>query len=627
MTQKIRPSQFILVYGPGAILEGKNGPRMIPDAGIGLFDPSRDFHPEDYRIDDKRMSEGLLDGAKIYRLPTNPELGHEQDIYRTKPFPVWQLCPNQNHGGGSLLHKEYECPVCRDSATRGGKNAVGFVMACRDGHLDEIHWFNQVHQGAACKSKTGSRRPRLGGESIIWRKRGGTLSSVELECPLCGMTKKFGDIYNKEWPCNGRHPQREHLRSSPSKNRCERKASVITRQASNLRLSVTKTLLSIRSTNTVLHQCLESEAVAGFMAASGSATDSKEGVLNMLRALHDKNLVGRYALEEFRKSDWNEIRQAMDASKLEGSSTESRRVPYHDLIMGEFYELVKSSVHGAPPQTAGKPKAKIIFEINPHEVKTVPAKKGTVFRITPVQTLRTVTVQKGFIRDVRESADQKGSTRDVPESDASKTPKPVLIDYHDQVSGRWFPGVEFFGEGIFVRLEENDGWVDCSKGERAARWLEGTENAGRYSELVFRDAENSRDELNPGFVWWHTLSHLLIRAIGEEAGYASASIRERVYFESDGGKCRGGILLYATQPGSEGTLGGLIGLVPHMKKILRAALENVVSCSGDPLCGEAEFRNGGYNGASCYACLMTSETSCEHRNMWLDRHVLEENMP
>ena len=125
----------------------------------------------------------------------------------------------------------------------------------------------------------------------------------------------------------------------------------------------------------------------------------------------------------------------------------------------------------------------------------------------------------------------------------------------------------------------------------------------------------------------HTLSFLLTRTTGEEASYSPASIRERFYFEPRGGMYRGGILLYAAQPGSEGTLGGLIGRVPHMGTILGAALKKAASCSGDPLCGEARFRSGGYNGASCYACLMTSEMSCEHRNMWLYRHVLLDNPP
>ena len=605
MTQKIRPSQFILMYGPGAILEGKDGPRLIPDARIGLFGGSSDFKPNDYRIDDNRMSKGMLKGAKIYRLPTNPELGHEGDIYRTKPFPLWKLCPHLRHNGGLLLYKGDVCPVCKDDATGNGKDAVAFVMACRDGHLDEIPWGWLVHQRSSCKKdKLQSLHPGLREESLLWHRRGSGLSDVVLECPRCGKTQKFGQIYYSEWPCYGRHPQSELLGSPRRPSECKRRAKMITRRAANLRLSETRTLLTIQSTGTSLHVHLQNPYIRGCLVRP---VNSKAELMSALETLHSEGLIPRDALEEFQKSDWREIRQAINESKKPQPGT------YHELLLDEFRELVKASVDGAPPQAIERPKARIIFEINPREAKIVRARQGTKFRITPIQTMRTVTVQMGF-------------RRDIPESDASELPK-LVPTKHIQESERWFPGVEFYGEGIFVRLDTDGGWTECPKSESAKAWSEGESCAEQYLDFVFRDAANSRDELNPRFVWWHTLSHLLIRAIGEEAGYSPASIRERVYFESNGDRSRGGILLYATQPGNEGTLGGLVGLVPHMQKILHAALDKVASCSGDPLCGYARFHKGDHNGASCYACLMTSETSCEHRNMWLDRHVLTENMP
>ena len=606
MTQKIRPSQFILMYGPGAILEGENGPRIIPEAGIGLFRKSGDLRPEDYRIDDPRMSKGLIKGAKIYRLPTNPELGHEDDIYRTSPFPRWKLCPNQEAHDGFLLYREDACPVCKDPTTGGGKEAVRFVMACRDGHLDEIPWSALIHGGSGCNnSKSDSIHQGLRGESVRWRRRGGTLSDIALECPRCGATKSFADIYYAEWTCNGRHPQREYG-SRRMTGSCTKKAKVIMRQSANLRLAETRTLLSIQSTNTILHRHLQSEAISSVMIAMGSV-NSKEQMMEMLGKLHVGGKVSIEKIEDFRRADWDEIKQALNDSGKQPPET------YHELILDELSELVKASKYGAPPQSEKRPKSKIIFEVNLDDNRVVRAQNGTAFRITPIQTLRTVTVQTGFRRDIPE----RNKTDDWP--------KRVGIS-HTHAGDAWLPGVEFMGEGLFVRMDADDGWTGCAKGAHAAEWSKGADDAGSYSELAFRDA-NSRDELHPGFVWWHTLSHLLIRAIGEEAGYSPASIRERVYFESDGGRCRGGILLYATQPGNEGTLGGLIGLAPHMEKILRAALEKSASCSGDPLCGDAEFRKGGHNGASCYACLMTSETSCEHQNMWLDRHVLADNMP
>ncbi len=93
------------------------------------------------------------------------------------------------------------------------------------------------------------------------------------------------------------------------------------------------------------------------------------------------------------------------------------------------------------------------------------------------------------------------------------------------------------------------------------------------------------------------------------------------------GQVDGGLLLYAAQPSGDSTLGGLIALTPDFQRVLNRALYNLDTCSNDPLCGEEHFGPQKYNGAACYACLLVSETSCEHRNMNLDRNLLLEHMP
>lgn len=179
-------------------------------------------------------------------------------------------------------------------------------------------------------------------------------------------------------------------------------------------------------------------------------------------------------------------------------------------------------------------------------------------------------------------------------------------------------------------LNNNDGWHFQMDGQNYENWLEAYRN--RKNEVynrpgLFRD-DAYRDELHPVFIWWHTLAHTVIRILSVSSGYSSSSIRERIYFEIDrSGRARGGMLLYTVQPGADGTLGGLITLVPHFGEILAQVHQIAEKCSNDPLCGEQEFVPGKSNGAACYACTMISETSCEHRNMWLDRRILVENMP
>jgi hypothetical protein len=125
------------------------------------------------------------------------------------------------------------------------------------------------------------------------------------------------------------------------------------------------------------------------------------------------------------------------------------------------------------------------------------------------------------------------------------------------------------------------------------------------------------------FVWWHTFSHHLIRAVQAETGYSSSAISERVYaIPKPDGSWTGAILLYVTEGGMDGTLGGLISLLPNMQIYLDRVRRDAVVCSMDPLCEEGPSRILPEIG--CYACTFNPETSCEHRNMFLDRLLMVE---
>lgn len=617
MTQSIRPSQFILTYGPGAILEGKNGPRIIPEPDIGIFEPNSQFNPWNYRIDDDRMSQGLLHGAYIFRLPTNAELniGSEQFLYRTKAFPTWKLCLNQNnHNGPYILYQRSQCPICQNPQRTGQQEAIRFVTACSDGHLDEVPWDFIVHRGQDCSEAnlanipTSLRRT----DSFFWHRRGGTLSEIEVECPRCGNRQNFGQAYYRPWHCTRRHPQRESLGSQPNRPmHCNRESRIIQRQAANLRLPEIRTLLSIQSTYTNLHILLQMQpikvGIQMYRKYKGEI-DSLGKLQEVLNDLVSEGHLKQSSALEFSRAKWSEVEQVLqDVQRPIPSS-------YHELISDEFNELIKASIGGAPPVRSPRPSSKIIFEVDPHSIKRIDTSGGRKLRITPIKTLRTITVQTGF-------------RRELSETKQNNPPRIVDISFHDAENRQWYPGVEFLGEGLFIMFDGNDGWTDSFSEKHAREWQNGLSGADSYVDFVFRDPENSREELHPGFVWWHTLSHLLIRTISEESGYSSASIRERVYFEYNDSKFRGGVLLYATQPGSEGTLGGLIALASNFSEIFESAMEQLLACSGDPLCIEQHYQNGGYNGSACYGCLMNSETSCEHRNMWLDRNILIENLP
>jgi len=244
-------------------------------------------------------------------------------------------------------------------------------------------------------------------------------------------------------------------------------------------------------------------------------------------------------------------------------------------------------------------------------VRTLTGPRGHRLRVTPVNRLRVVMVQTGYRR--------------------LDPLNPPVDRVYDDGQRCWYPGVELFGEGVFVDLDPGS-QADTPaihfplSGASANAWFDAWISPRDFDQRI---RPEERDQLHPVFVWWHTLAHRLINALAVDSGYSSASIRERVFVDvdEDSGDAGGGVLLYTAQPGGDGTLGGLVALVPEFERVLETAFRNLDACSNDPLCGEETFAPGKYNGAACYACAMVSETSCEHRNMWLDRKLLLENLP
>ncbi len=282
-----------------------------------------------------------------------------------------------------------------------------------------------------------------------------------------------------------------------------------------------------------------------------------------------------------------------------------------DLRLQEFEALRHAAAHGAPSQPSPTPGAPPQFEVIRGQVRSLPGLYGHRLRITPVNRLRVVMVQTGYRR-------------------LDPLNPPVDRAYNDG-QHLWYPGVELFGEGVFIDLDPGSQTGAPARhfeltGAAANTWFDAWIDPDHFEQRI---QPNERGQLHPVFVWWHTLAHRLINALAVDSGYASAAVRERVFVDVDenSGDAGGGVLLYTAQPGGDGTLGGLVALVSEFERVLAAAFRNLEACSHDPLCGEERFAPGKYNGAACYACALVSETSCEHRNMRLDRALLLKNLP
>lgn len=597
--QSLRPSQFITTYGPGAILEGPSGPRIVNSlATSGIFQNKK---PRDIEIVDQRLSQSLLQGAGIVRLPTNAELGltESETVYETKAFPAWSLCVRHGKLYRLLWSQLTGCPDCGPASNKfeawnkARREAIRFVTACPEGHLDDVNWEGLV------KHKKKKCRPG----ALIWEGGGGSLKNVTIKCPDCGGDFNLGQAYAMDLGCQGRFPELGTDRPG-----CTAYAKMMQRGAANLRLAELITSLTIPKRDTRLHLLLGQDvikpALLGLQATGVAVT--KQVIINVLQ-----NLVNNNSLSSQIK---DEVAVYGEPALIEAYKDVCESVPpqdEHEYRVEEYEALQKAASKGAPLTPASTPGGPPLFEVIKNDVKVFVGPGGHKIRVTPISRLRVVMVQTGYKR-----IDFTGNTVEVKINDGFKD---------------WYPGVEMFGEGIFLDFAPASNGVYPGHfpltGDEARNWMDGYNTPDQYG----LDTDIIKEEyVHPVFVWWHTLSHRLINALSIDSGYSSASIRERVFVsidETNSANTRGGLLLYTIQPGGDGTLGGLIAMVPDFDRVLKVALDSINTCSNDPLCGEEKFSPGRFNGAACYACELVSETSCEHRNMFLDRNLLVRNLP
>ena len=543
--------------------------------GIGEWDTSTAL-----RIDEPRLSAKL--GVDFFRRP--PYYRHQEQAggIPARLFPRYLVCPRCSRLARhtQFTFKEWSRGpeyVCTASHAGGREQVVfpaRFMVACPRGHLDDFPWHEYAHGG----------RTECDADLSLWDSgRTGAITDLWVRCTLhrrpMNVGQAMGAAARTRLPrCSGARP----WLGPDNRQSCDEEVRVILRGASNAYFPVVESAISVPPWSDPIQ------------LAVGEHIEALDRVDSVEKVKQWQEIVSAPSLADFAP---DRIWEAIERRR-----SRSGQVQVADLRREEWAALT-STRHRTDPGSE--------FQVRPIPVPEEVA--ALVSGVTQVVRLREVRALRGFTR-----IDPIPDIGDLGEVEAVKAGLAPIASSRLE----WLPGVDLRGEGIFLKLD--DARVAAWERDPAIRDLEAVHQQAQRDWYRERGMEQSAGR-PARYLLLHSLAHLLIRQLGLDCGYASASLRERIY-SSGGANPMAGILVYTASVDSEGSLGGLVEMSrPELLgTMIKHALRNSKLCANDPLCADREPAATGtqLNGAACHACLLEAETSCESGNNYLDRAVL-----
>lgn len=510
---------------------------------------------EELKIKNIRL-QNLLGKDYFLMPPFEKTKSYSEDILAYR-FPEWYYCEICRK---LAPYKEFALEkgkiVCKQCNNREVIPSR-FVVACEKGHLSDFPYREWVHGGPTdCNKKMLIKDTAKTGE----------LKSIIIECE-CGKKRDMGQTFSQKtfkMECSGHSPW-----LGDKHEECGENVMTLQRSSSSVYFPITISSILIPPWSKEINQEIER-----YYENNKDDFDDTEELMEKLsrRISRIYNITKE---EAFRQ--------------VEAVLNEKNRddLTYNELLEDEYRALR--------------------METNDEEFIT---KEENVPEFINKYINKIMLVKK-----MTETIVEVGFKRINPEYDLSDANTYTRLT--DKINQKWLPGVNQKGEGIFIEFNY----------EKIQEWENRSDVIDRYSSIISRKEEGYlkglRKSITPRTILLHTLAHVLIRQLTFECGYSSTALKERIYTTFDDGTLdMAGILIYTTSSDSDGSLGGLVkqGKTQNIKKILENTIENVAWCSTDPLCIERE--QSGYknlNLAACHACTLLPETSCELRNILLDR--------
>ncbi|WP_375429081.1 DrmB family protein [uncultured Sphingomonas sp.] len=603
----LRQSQLVTGFGPGAMVDLPT--RSVIVGGLDLWGMRergswRQIHePRAVAVLEVllRKSGRLEDGVAL-TLRTPPV---DDDARRgaTEPpgveariFPVWFVARDAEEAGGARrrrlvrwrdLNPKGRADFTHDDGKRTPVTPIRFVAGCKKGHLQDIDWSFAVHAGLTERC----------GQPMWLEERGtsGDPRSTRVVCG-CGAALSLFDAQptGRLGGCRGRRPW---LRTDEPGG-CEEQLKFLTRTATNAYFSQVLTVISLPVAEDELTRLVE---------ANMDSVGWVESAADMAAARRSNPAV-RAALEGYCDE---EVVERVRGLRLAGArnAPKSPRNAEYDLLASGLAEI------GSDDPDA-KLHARTLERVDWGGDRS---RLDAIASAVAVHRLREVSCLYGFTRFEAAPTAIDGD----------------LDDLHIAVEGAalatdldWLPAVEQLGEGLFLRFDA----------AALAAWAERPAVAARADLLErgwrrWRDGRDYADKLRfPGLEYYamHGFSHALMNEIALDCGYPATALKGRLYAAVDEGAERFGLLLYTATAGAQGTLGGLLAVLPRLGAIAERALDKLRLCSTDPICADhdpdAHADDRALSGAACHSCLLVAETSCEARNLYLDRALASETV-
>lgn len=587
---ELRPSQLLHTFGVGAVIDLPHLAGMV--AGLDDWDL---IHAAE--ISEPRLLAAVRErlGMQVSALRLPPHLPETRDVFDEWArvgvpvivFPRWLRCPACRYlgplsAGLFSLRREpyrpdrvrYEHQSCPKRRRAPAALPVRFLLACRNGHLDDFPWVGFAHRGAPCAN------PIL---ELYELGVTGEASDLRVRCRACGVSGRslveaFGVRAKDTLPaCRARHP---HL--GLFEDGCDQEVRTILLGASNLWFAESVSVLSIPE---------YAEPLAQHVVELWDLLQHVPGpeALAFARRTNPR-------LRSLSGYSDGEVLAAIEAERAQDSEEEAA-----DVLVEEWRAFTAGEQAPSGEE----------FRLQVAPVPSVV--EDTVAQVVLAERLREVRALVGFTR-----IDAPGDRRD----DDTQTPSAPL----SRQATPWVPCAEVRGEGLFLQFDE----------DAVTRWESRVEGHSRF-DLLWKGHARWRERRDlppeggfPGlrYLLLHSFAHVLMRQLALEAGYGSASLHERLYAGEDAEEMAG-VLLYTAAPDSEGTLGGLVSLgkPERLGPIVGAALASAGLCASDPMCAEHDPQgDASTHGAACHACLFAPETSCERGNRYLDRTVLVDTL-